>query len=69
MDVTQQDALRIRRVVALERIADALEAITDSLGLVVCGQQGDRPGHVRTSDIDRAKVYGEHLGSKLREGN
>ncbi len=69
MNLQAQDELRVRRVVALERIATALEGISNCLGYVVAEPHGEKPGYVRTSDIDRAKVYGEHLGSKLREGN
>ena len=57
----------VRGVLALERIATALEGISNFAGFVTCEPHGEKPGYVRTSDIDRGKVYGEHLGRKLSD--
>lgn len=50
----------------LQRIAQALERIAERLETITADPHGEKPGFVRTSDIDRAKVYSTHLGEKLR---
>lgn len=55
-----------RIVNALERIADAVEQIAGedvggTLGLAISN------GVLQMRDVDRAKVYSEHLGEKLRK--
>lgn len=62
MIIPPQKRPDLRSAEALERIASALESISNSFGFVV----DEEKRTLRMVDIDRAKVYSAHLGEKLR---
>jgi hypothetical protein len=60
MSVTQ---LELRKTIALEKIARCL-AVIESILFSVCD---GNDGTIRMKDVERAKVYIQHLGKKLRK--
>lgn len=55
--------LEVRKVEVMERIAVALEKSVDVQNAIV---RLLNEGTIKVKDVDRAKVYSEHLGEKLR---